>query len=61
MASDTLFWVRLSLLCMLPNMSLRKHSAMHRYGIAALFGGIPINADLSPQATAEGFGLAQGT
>jgi hypothetical protein len=46
---------------MLPNMSLRKHSAMHRYGIAALFGGIPINADLSPQATAEGFGLAQGT
>lgn len=45
---------RLSSLCVLPSMGLRKHPAMHRPGLAAVFGGIPMNSDLSPQATAEG-------
>lgn len=62
MASDTLLGSeRLSLLYMLPLGGLRKHSAIHRHGIAVLFGRIPANADLSPQANAEGSGLAQGT
>lgn len=62
MASDTLLGSeRLSLLYMLPHGGLRKHSVIPRHSIAVLFGGIPTNADLSPQTNAEGSGLAQGT